>query len=98
MNLPKHLLPTTVVGSYPQPEWLVDREMLSKLVPRTRLMRMWRIPQAHLNKPKTTRRSLRSETSNAPASTSSPTAKSGARATPTVLRPRLRGSTTKTLP
>jgi len=23
MNLPKHLLPTTVVGSYPQPEWLV---------------------------------------------------------------------------
>src|SRR6202022_332939 len=25
MNLPKHLLPTTVVGSYPQPEWLVDR-------------------------------------------------------------------------
>jgi 5-methyltetrahydropteroyltriglutamate--homocysteine methyltransferase len=29
MNLPKHLLPTTVVGSYPQPEWLVDRAMLS---------------------------------------------------------------------
>jgi 5-methyltetrahydropteroyltriglutamate--homocysteine methyltransferase len=31
MNLPKHLLPTTVVGSYPQPEWLVDRAMLSKV-------------------------------------------------------------------
>ena len=25
------LLPTTVVGSYPQPEWLVDRAMLSKI-------------------------------------------------------------------
>ena len=33
--MPKHLLPTTVVGSYPQPEWLVDRAMLSKSVPRT---------------------------------------------------------------
>ena len=28
MNLPKHLLPTTVVGSYPQPDWLVDRAMM----------------------------------------------------------------------
>jgi 5-methyltetrahydropteroyltriglutamate--homocysteine methyltransferase len=45
---PKHLLPTTVVGSYPQPDWLVDREMLSKSVPRTRMMQMWRIPEEHL--------------------------------------------------
>ena len=48
MNLPKHLLPTTVVGSYPQPEWLVDRAMLSKVVPRTRLHAMWRLPAEHL--------------------------------------------------
>ena len=48
MPQPKHLLPTTVVGSYPQPDWLVDREMLSKSVPRTRMAGMWRIPQAHL--------------------------------------------------
>ncbi len=48
MALPKHLLPTTVVGSYPQPEWLVDRAMLSKSVPRTRLHAMWRLPQEHL--------------------------------------------------
>src|ERR1700755_1253464 len=48
MNLPKHLLPTTVVGSYPQPEWLVDRAMLSKSVPRTRLHEMWRLPEEHL--------------------------------------------------
>src|ERR1700719_4544426 len=43
-----HLLPTTVVGSYPQPDWLVDRAMLSKSVPRTRMTEMWRIPQAWL--------------------------------------------------
>ena len=48
MNLPKHLLPTTVVGSYPQPEWLVDRAMLSKSVPRTHMHEMWRLPTEHL--------------------------------------------------
>jgi 5-methyltetrahydropteroyltriglutamate--homocysteine methyltransferase len=48
MNMPKHLLPTTVVGSYPQPDWLVDRAMLSKVVPRTRMHEMWRVPEAHL--------------------------------------------------
>ena len=48
MNMPKHLLPTTVVGSYPQPEWLVDRAMLSKVVPRTRMHAMWRLPEEHL--------------------------------------------------
>src|ERR1700732_5620809 len=37
------LLPTTVVGSYPQPEWLVDRAMLgSRLPPRTRALEIWR--------------------------------------------------------
>jgi len=48
LNMPKHLLPTTVVGSYPQPEWLVDRAMLSKSVPRTRMHAMWRLPEEHL--------------------------------------------------
>ncbi|HEX2679932.1 MAG TPA: 5-methyltetrahydropteroyltriglutamate--homocysteine methyltransferase, partial [Candidatus Dormibacteraeota bacterium] len=38
------LLPTTVVGSYPQPEWLVDRAMLgSRLPPRTRAQEIWRV-------------------------------------------------------
>ena len=41
------LLPTTVVGSYPQPDWLVNREMLSKTVPRVR-MDIWRVPEAWL--------------------------------------------------
>jgi 5-methyltetrahydropteroyltriglutamate--homocysteine methyltransferase len=48
VSLPTHLLPTTVVGSYPQPEWLVDRAMLSKSVPRIRLPTMWRLPAEHL--------------------------------------------------
>jgi 5-methyltetrahydropteroyltriglutamate--homocysteine methyltransferase len=44
MALPTHLLPTTVVGSYPQPDWLLNRQMLSKIVPRTRMQELWRIP------------------------------------------------------
>jgi 5-methyltetrahydropteroyltriglutamate--homocysteine methyltransferase len=43
-----NLLQTTVVGSYPQPDWLVNREMLSKVVPRTRLREIWRVPEAYL--------------------------------------------------
>src|SRR5579871_5341338 len=38
------LLPTTVVGSYPQPDWLVDRDMLgSRLPPRVRAKEIWRV-------------------------------------------------------
>ena len=37
------LLPTTVVGSYPQPDWLIDRERLNhNKVPRVRAPAMWR--------------------------------------------------------
>ena len=46
--LPTHLLPTTVVGSYPQPEWLVNRALLSKVVPRTRMQEIWRISEEFL--------------------------------------------------
>ena len=35
------LLPTSLVGSYPQPEWLIDREKLSKQVPRVRADELW---------------------------------------------------------
>jgi 5-methyltetrahydropteroyltriglutamate--homocysteine methyltransferase len=42
------LLQTTVVGSYPQPDWLVNREMLSKMVPRTRVRELWRVPEPFL--------------------------------------------------
>ena len=44
----KHILPTTVVGSYPQPDWLVDRAMLAKSVARTRMAELWRIPEERL--------------------------------------------------
>jgi 5-methyltetrahydropteroyltriglutamate--homocysteine methyltransferase len=46
--MPQHALTTTVVGSYPQPDWLVDRALLSKGVPRVRLEAMWRVPEAFL--------------------------------------------------
>jgi len=40
---------TTVVGSYPQPEWLIDRQTLaSSGPPRIRSSGLWRIPAEHL--------------------------------------------------
>ena len=42
------LLPTTVVGSYPQPDWLVDRSLLAKGVPRVRQPDIWRVPEPFL--------------------------------------------------
>ena len=43
------LIPTTVVGSYPQPDWLIDRKaLMSGPVPRTRRMEIWRLPAEHL--------------------------------------------------
>jgi 5-methyltetrahydropteroyltriglutamate--homocysteine methyltransferase len=44
----QHLLPTTVVGSYPQPDWLVDRALLQTTVPRVRLRELWRVPEPYL--------------------------------------------------
>jgi 5-methyltetrahydropteroyltriglutamate--homocysteine methyltransferase len=35
------LFPTSLVGSYPQPEWLIDRHKLSKQVPRVRADDLW---------------------------------------------------------
>ena len=44
-----HILLTTVVGSYPQPDWLVDRAMLgSRLPPRTRAKEIWRVAPEQL--------------------------------------------------
>src|ERR1700737_887014 len=42
------LLPTTLVGSYPQPDWLIDRSRLAKQVPRVRAHDLWRIGQHEL--------------------------------------------------
>src|SRR5580704_14164441 len=44
-----HLLPTTVVGSYVQPTWLVDRESLKRrLPPRVRARELWKVAEADL--------------------------------------------------
>src|SRR5436190_1627695 len=47
---PKHkkdthmLFPTTLVGSYPQPEWLIDRQKLAgRFPPRVRALELWRL-------------------------------------------------------
>src|SRR5215204_5783860 len=38
------LFPTTLVGSYPQPDWLIDRASLSKQTPpRVRALELWRV-------------------------------------------------------
>src|SRR5690349_7597427 len=43
------LFPTTLVGSYPQPEWLIDRAKLAgRFPPRVRAKELWRIPEAFL--------------------------------------------------
>jgi 5-methyltetrahydropteroyltriglutamate--homocysteine methyltransferase len=41
-------LPTTVVGSYPQPGWLIDRAKLGSKVPRVREPELWRVPREFL--------------------------------------------------
>src|SRR4051794_55104 len=43
------LIPTTVIGSYPQPDWLIDRERLrGSLPPRVRARELWRVPEPFL--------------------------------------------------
>jgi 5-methyltetrahydropteroyltriglutamate--homocysteine methyltransferase len=42
------LLPTTLVGSYPQPDWLIDRARLAKQVPRVRARDLWLIDREKL--------------------------------------------------
>jgi 5-methyltetrahydropteroyltriglutamate--homocysteine methyltransferase len=44
------LFPTTIVGSFPQPDWLIDREKLAgRFPPRVRARELWRIPPQYLN-------------------------------------------------
>ena len=43
------LLPTTLVGSYPQPDWLIDRKRLVDIVPpRARARELWRVEEKFL--------------------------------------------------
>lgn len=44
------LLPTSLVGSYPQPDWLIDREKLAgRFPPRARARELWRVAPEHLD-------------------------------------------------
>src|SRR5918997_3673123 len=46
---PPPVLATTVIGSYPQPDWLIDREKLrGPLPPRVRARELWRIEEPYL--------------------------------------------------
>ncbi len=43
------LFPTTIVGSFPQPEWLIDRARLAgRFPPRVRARELWRVAPEHL--------------------------------------------------
>ncbi len=43
------LFPTTLVGSMPQPDWLIDRAKLAgRFPPRVRARELWRVPPEHL--------------------------------------------------
>ena len=47
------LFPTTIVGSYPQPDWLIDREKLAgRLPPRVRAKELWRVAEPYLQQAK----------------------------------------------
>ncbi len=44
------LLPTSLVGSYPQPDWLIDREKLAgRFPPRVRALELWRVAPEYLD-------------------------------------------------
>ncbi|HVO48848.1 MAG TPA: uroporphyrinogen decarboxylase family protein [Steroidobacteraceae bacterium] len=44
------LFPTMLVGSYPQPEWLIDRKKLAgRFPPRVRARELWRVPEEFLS-------------------------------------------------
>src|SRR6476661_3836834 len=43
------MFPTTIVGSYPQPDWLIDRQKLAgRFPPRVRAKELWRIADPYL--------------------------------------------------
>jgi 5-methyltetrahydropteroyltriglutamate--homocysteine methyltransferase len=49
---PLHALPTAVVGSHPQPDWLLDRARLAGLVPRIRMPELWKVAPEGLERAK----------------------------------------------
>src|SRR5258706_1952609 len=48
--MPQNLLPTSLVGSYAQPDWLIDRKKLAgRFPPRVRAKELWRVAPEFLD-------------------------------------------------
>ena len=48
--MPQKVLPTSLVGSYPQPDWLIDRKKLAgRFPPRVRAKELWRVAPGFLD-------------------------------------------------
>src|SRR6185312_9458552 len=48
--MPETLLPTSLVGSYSQPDWLIDRQKLAgRFPPRVRAKELWRVAPEFLD-------------------------------------------------
>ena len=46
----QNLLPTSLVGSYAQPDWLIDRQKLAgRFPPRVRAKELWRVAPEFLD-------------------------------------------------
>ena len=91
------LFPTTIVGSFPQPDWLIDRAKLAgRFPPRVRAHELWRIPAPYLAQAQDDATLLAIRAQEDAGLTSSATVRSGARATPTASRPRSTASTSTT--
>src|SRR4026209_2083807 len=48
MRMAATIFPPSLVGSYPQPDWLIDRARLSKMVPRVRMDDLWLVDPKEL--------------------------------------------------
>ena len=93
------LFPTTLVGSYPQPDWLIDRARLAgHPPPRIRSQELWRIAPEFLEQAQDDATLLAIREQEEAASTSSPTAKFAAKAIRTALPPRSKASISQILP
>jgi len=96
--MPAKLFPTTLVGSYPQPDWLIDRQKLARKMPaRIRAQELWRVAPEWLEQARTTPRFWPFEIRSALVSISSLTVRCGGRAIQTVLQPRSKESIWKIL-
>ena len=85
------LLPTSLVGSYPQPDWLIDRGRLARrFPPRVRARELWRVAPEFLEQAQrdATLLAIRAQ-EDAGLDIITLTARSAGRATPTVSRRRL---------